>query len=302
MNKNKRLLGHILALLTAIVWGTSFISTKQLLTDLSPFEILFLRFAIGYIALWVLYPKRLKFTDWKTEISIFLAGLSGVTVYFLAENYALTYTYASNVSLLVSVAPLLTGVLAHFFLSDKLKKNFMIGFLVAIIGIALVSFSGTTVLKLNPKGDLLAVGAALLWAIYSIIIQNVAGKKINILTLTRRIFFYGLVTMIPLMFYLDFSVTKEILLVPSNLLNLLYLGVVSSAICYITWNKAMEILGAVVASTYIYIIPVVTVIFSFFILDEKITVYMLCGIVLVLSGLILSQEQKRQTRQRGKKR
>ena len=226
MNKNKRLLGHVLALLTAIVWGTSFISTKQLLTDLSPFEILFLRFAIGYIALWVLYPKRLKFTDWKTEISIFLAGLSGVTVYFLAENYALTYTYASNVSLLVSVAPLLTGVLAHFFLSDKLKKNFMIGFLVAIIGIALVSFSGTTVLKLNPKGDLLAVGAALLWAIYSIIIQNVAGKKINILTLTRRIFFYGLVTMIPLMFYLDFSVTKEILLVPSNLLNLLYLGVI----------------------------------------------------------------------------
>jgi len=302
MNKNKRLLGHILALLTAIVWGTSFISTKQLLTDLSPFEILFLRFAIGYVALWVLYPKRLKFTDWKTEISIFLAGLSGVTVYFLAENYALTYTYASNVSLLVSVAPLLTGVLAHFFLSDKLKKNFMIGFLVAIIGIALVSFSGTTVLKLNPKGDLLAVGAALLWAIYSIIIQNVAGKKINILTLTRRIFFYGLVTMIPLMFYLDFSVTKETLLVPSNLLNLLYLGVVSSAICYITWNKAMEILGAVVASTYIYIIPVVTVIFSFFILDEKITVYMLCGIVLVLSGLILSQEQKRQPRQRGKKR
>ncbi len=302
MNKNKRLLGHVLALLTAIVWGTSFISTKQLLTDLSPFEILFLRFAIGYIALWILYPKRLKFTDWRTEISIFLAGLSGVTVYFLAENYALTYTYASNVSLLVSVAPLLTGVLAHFFLSDKLKKNFMIGFVVAIIGIALVSFSGTTVLKLNPKGDLLAVGAALLWAIYSIIIQNVAGKKINILTLTRRIFFYGLVTMIPLMFYLDFSVTKETLLVPTNLLNLLYLGVVSSAICYITWNKAMEILGAVVASTYIYIIPVVTVIFSFFILDEKITVYMLSGIVLVLSGLILSQEQKRQPRQRGKKR
>jgi len=302
MNKNKRLLGHVLALLTAVVWGTSFISTKQLLTDLSPFEILFLRFAIGYVTLWILYPKRLKFTDWKTEISIFLAGLSGVTVYFLAENYALTYTYASNVSLLVSVAPLLTGVLAHFFLSDKLKKNFMIGFVVAIIGIALVSFSGTTVLKLNPKGDLLAVGAALLWAIYSIIIQNVAGKKINILTLTRRIFFYGLVTMIPLMFYLDFSVTKETLLVPTNLLNLLYLGVVSSAICYITWNKAMEILGAVVASTYIYIIPVVTVIFSFFILDEKITVYMLSGIVLVLSGLILSQEQKRQPRQRGKKR
>ena len=302
MKKNKRLLGHLLALLTAIVWGTSFISTKHLLTTLSPFEILFLRFAIGYVALWVLYPKILKFTDWKTEISIFIAGLAGVTVYFLAENYALTYTYASNVSLLVSVAPLLTGILAHFMLSDKLKKNFIIGFIVAIVGIALVSFSGTAVLKLNPKGDILAVGAALLWAIYSIVIQKVAGKKINILALTRRIFFYGLLTMIPLIFFLDFSVTKETLLIPSNMLNLLYLGVVSSAICYITWNKAMEILGAVVASTYIYIIPVVTVIFSFFILDETITVYMLGGIVLILSGLILSQEQKPQTRKRGKKR
>lgn len=301
MKKNRRLLGHLLALFTAIVWGTSFISTKQLLTSLSPFEILFLRFAIGYVALWVLYPKLLKFTNWKTEISIFVAGLAGVTIYFLAENYALTYTYASNVSLLVSVAPLLTGILAHFLLSDKLKKNFMIGFIVAIIGIGLVSFSGTTVLKLNPKGDMLAVGAALMWAIYSITIQKVAGKKINILALTRRIFFYGLLTMIPLLFFMDFSVTKATLLLPSNLLNLLYLGVISSAICYITWNKAMEILGAVVASTYIYIIPVVTVIFSFFILDETITVYMLGGIVLILSGLVLSQEQKTKTGKRGKK-
>lgn len=300
MKKSKHLLGHILALLTAIVWGTSFISTKQLLTGFSPFEILFLRFAIGYVALWVIYPHPLKITDFKTEFLIFLAGFSGVTVYFLAENYALTYTYASNVSLLVSVAPLLTGVLAHFVLKDRLKKNFIIGFFVAIIGIALISFSGATVLKLNPKGDLLAMGAALLWAIYSIATHMVGGKKINTLALTRRFFFYGLVTMIPCAFFLDFSVDKATILIPSNLFNLLYLGVISSAICYITWNKAMEILGAVVASTYIYVIPVVTVIFSFFILKEQITIYMILGIILILGGLYLSQEQQKKTGKRRK--
>ncbi|MBP7319686.1 MAG: DMT family transporter [Lachnospiraceae bacterium] len=300
MKKSKHFLGHILAILTAIVWGTSFISTKQLLTGFTPFEILFLRFTIGYVALWVIYPHRLKLIDFKTEFLIFLAGFSGVTIYFLAENYALTYTYASNVSLLVSVAPLLTGLLAHFILKDRLKKNFIVGFFVAIIGIALISFSGATVLKLNPKGDLLAIGAALLWAIYSIAIHKVGGKKINTLALTRRIFFYGLVTMIPCAFFLNFSVDKATVLIPSNLFNLLYLGVISSAICYITWNKAMEILGAVVASTYIYVIPVVTVIFSFFILKEQITIYMILGIILILGGLYLSQEQQKKTGKRRK--
>ena len=300
MKKSKYFLGHILAILTAIVWGTSFISTKQLLTGFTPFEILFLRFTIGYVALWVIYPHRLKLIDFKTEFLIFLAGFSGVTIYFLAENYALTYTYASNVSLLVSVAPLLTGLLAHFILKDRLKKNFIVGFFVAIIGIALISFSGATVLKLNPKGDLLAIGAALLWAIYSIAIHKVGGKKINTLALTRRIFFYGLVTMIPCAFFLNFSVDKATVLIPSNLFNLLYLGVISSAICYITWNKAMEILGAVVASTYIYVIPVVTVIFSFFILKEQITIYMILGIILILGGLYLSQEQQKKTGKRRK--
>lgn len=298
MKKSKHFLGHMLALFTAIVWGTSFISTKQLLTGFTPFEILFLRFAIGYVALWVIYPRPLKIIDFKTEFLIFLAGFSGVTVYFLAENYALTYTYASNVSLLVSVAPLLTGLLAHFVLKDRLKKNFIIGFFVAIIGIALISFSGTTVLKLNPKGDVLAVGAALLWAVYSVAIQKVGGKKINTLALTRRIFFYGLLTMIPCAFFLDFKIEKATILLPANLLNLLYLGVISSAICYITWNKAMEILGAVVSSTYIYVIPVITVIFSFFILKEKITIYMILGIILILGGLYLSQEQKGRTGRR----
>lgn len=298
MKKSKHLLGHILALITAVVWGTSFISTKQLLTGFTPFEILFFRFAIGYITLWVLYPRRLKIIDFKTEFMIFLAGFSGVTVYFLAENYALTYTYASNVSLLVSVAPLLTGLLAHFTLKEKLKKNFIVGFFVAIIGIALISFSGATVLKLNPKGDLLAMGAALLWAVYSIATQLVGKKKINTLALTRRIFFYGLLTMIPCMLFLDFKMDKTTILIPSNLLNLLYLGVISSAICYITWNKAMEILGAVVVSTYIYVIPVVTVVFSFFILKEQITIYMILGILLILGGLFLSQEQKPNTGKR----
>lgn len=106
--------------------------------------------------------------------------------------------------------------------------------------------------------------------------------------------------MIPCAFFLDFSVDKATILIPSNLFNLLYLGVISSAICYITWNKAMEILGAVVASTYIYVIPVVTVIFSFFILKEQITIYMILGIILILGGLYLSQEQQKKTGKRRK--
>lgn len=291
--ENKKLIGHLLALATAIVWGTSFVSTKTLLTDFTPFEILFLRFTIGYVALWALYPHKLKIEDKKMEFYLFIAGFSGVSLYFLCENYALIYTYASDVSLLVSVAPILTGVLAHFMSSEKLKKSFVIGFLCAIVGIGFISYNGSAVLHLNPLGDLLALGAALLWAIYSIYTKRVSDENYNTMGITRRIFLYGILTMIPMMFFMDFHIEKAALFKTSNLLNILYLALISSAVCYIAWNKSMEILGAVKTSVYIYFIPVVTMIFSALLLDEKITPVMLIGTALILSGLVLSERKSK---------
>lgn len=104
---NKTAAGHLAALVTILIWGTTFISTKVLLQDFQPIEILFFRFVLGLIALFLVYPHPLKGTSLRQELTFAAAGLSGVCLYYLLENIALTYTMASNVGVIISVAPFL---------------------------------------------------------------------------------------------------------------------------------------------------------------------------------------------------
>ena len=218
------------------------------------------------------------------------AGLCGVTLYFLCENIALTYTLASNVGVLVSISPFFTAILAHRFLDgERLHPRFFLGFAAAIAGIALIGLNGSFVLKLNPMGDLLAALAAVVWAIYSVLMRKISGFGYGTVQCTRRVFFYGLLFMIPALFFFPFEFGLERLAQPVNLLNLLFLGLGASAACFATWNWAVKTLGAVKTSIYIYAVPVVTILFSALILHEHITWMALAGTALTLLGLLLSE-------------
>ena len=291
MNHKQALTGHVLALATVMVWGTTFISTKVLLRSFTPVEILFIRFVIGFIALMAAYPHRMKLTQRKHELYFAAAGLSGVTLYFLMENIALTYTLASNVGVIVSVAPFFTAIAAHIFLDgEKLKPPFFIGFLAALAGICFISFSGST-LKLDPIGDVLAVLAALDWAIYSILMKKIGALNYGTVPATRRTFFYGLIFMIPALVFFGFKPEAGALIKPVNLFNLLFLGLGASALCFASWNFALKLLGAVKTSVYIYLVPVITVICSFLMLHEPITPLALIGMLLTLLGLFISENR-----------
>ncbi len=284
--------GHLLAAITTFIWGTTFISTKVLLVSFTPIEILFFRFVMGLIILTAVFPHRLKGTTWKQEILFAGAGLCGVTLYFLLENIALTYTLASNVGVIISVAPFFTALFSHWFLeNEKLKANFFIGFVIAMIGIILINFNGSMVLKLNPMGDLLAILAAFVWAIYAILTKKVSQFGYNTIQTTRRIFLYGVIFMLPALSVLPFEWGFERFLQPVNLFNILFLGLGASALCFVTWNTAVKLLGAVKTSIYIYLVPAVTVITSILILNETITWIAACGTLLTLVGLFISERK-----------
>ncbi len=292
MNKDKPITGHMLALITIIIWGTTFISTKILLNTFSPIEILFFRFALAFIALSIIYPHKLIVSDKKQELYFAFAGLCGVTLYFLLENIALTFTLAANIGILVSISPFFTAIFAQIFLKEKnLNIKFVIGFIVAIIGIFLISFNGQFIIKLNTLGDILGILAAIVWSIYSILTKKISNFHYNTIQTTRRIFLYGLIFMLPALFIFPFKINILNFSNITYLLNILYLGLGASAICFVTWNKAIEILGAVKTSTYIYIVPVVTIITSFIVLKEKITIIALVGALLTLAGLFISENK-----------
>ena len=166
---------------------------------------------------------------------------------------------------------------------------FYIGFASAAVGIAFISFNGTK-LHFNPKGDFLALLAAAAWAVYSVFSRKIGELDVSIISATRRIFFWGILFMLPAIFVYDFSPNIQSIFEVKNLLNFIYLGIGASAICFVLWNDAVTKLGAVKTSVYIYLNPVVTVVTSVIILHEQLTVMSVSGILLTLIGLVLSED------------
>ena len=289
-----RLVGHMLACFTAFVWGITFVSTKMLLAVFTPLEILFFRFVLGYAALSLLLPGRPRAYGWKGEACFAGAGLCGITLYFLLENMALVYTYASNVGLIVCVAPFFTALLAHYTLKGEgLTRGFFAGFAVAMAGLLLISLNANVNLRLNPLGDVLAVAAAAVWAVYSILLRRIGAMGVSSIACTRRVFLYGILFMLPLMPLFGFSWDMSRFDTSENVLNMVFLGLGASALCFVTWTMAVNRLGAVRSSAYIYMVPVITVAASALILHEQITPLALAGSALTLGGLVLSEYAKR---------
>lgn len=288
--KEKQILGHFSALITIIVWSTTFVSTKILLEAFAPVEILFLRFLAGFFLLWLLSPGKLKGLSLKQELTFAGAGLSGICLYYLLENIALTLTSASNVGVIVSVVPFFTAVLSHIFLKDagRLHPFFFVGFLFSMTGICLISFSGSG-FHLDPTGDFLAFLAALIWSFYAVLSRKITSYGYTTVQTTRHCFFYGVIFMIPALFLFGFSPDLFQLRNPVLLGNFLFLALGASALCYVIWNFSVKVLGALKASIYIYLGPAVTVASSVLILHEKITPGSVAGMILTVAGLFLSE-------------
>ncbi len=290
---NKKLFsGHLAALFTIIVWGTTVISSTKLLSGgFSPAEVVICRFLLAFILLNIIYPPRLKFENIKRELTYAIGGLLGVTLYFFLEIVALQYTKAANVSVIFATSPFFCGIFSLFSKkADKPKINFFIGFALAITGIILVTFEDGFTFDMNVTGALFAIGSALSWGLYSLLSKTIGTYGHNVIQTTRRIFMYGLIFMIPTLFIFDVDVNNVKLLAdPEMLFNLLYLALCASGICFLTWSKATNTLGPVKATTYIYGTPLVTIIFSYFFLKtQQLSVQLFIGAALIIAGLVLS--------------
>ena len=280
--------GHAAAIITIFVWGVTFISTKILLTGFLPVEILFCRFVIGYLALFAICPRLLPYGGLRQEAYFIAAGLTGICLYYLLENIALTYTLASNVGVLLCTAPFFTA-LAGFAASrgkERPHRRFIFGFVLAMAGIYLIS-TAESGMQFNLTGDILALSAAAVWALYAVLTRKITTFGYNTILITRHIFFYGLLFMLP-----AFGFTPDLTRFynPAYLFNILFLGLGASAMCFVTWNYAVKVLGAVKTSAYIYAVPVLTVASAVIVLNEPVTVKMLAGGVLIILGLLLSQK------------
>lgn len=290
----KKGLYHFLAILTVTIWGATFVSTKILINNgLSPNEIFFYRFLIAYAGIWFVSPRRLFADNWRDELMMACAGLFGGSLYFLTENTALGITQASNVSFLLCGTPIVTTVLIKlFFKGEKIGRMVYIGSSVALAGVAMVVFDGATTLRISPLGDFLTLAAALSWGFYSIFIRKLESRYDTVL-ISRKVFFYGLVTILPTFIY---NPPHPAVLLSSGTavwFSLLFLAVMASLVCFVLWNLVVKHIGVVKSSNYLYLNPVITCITSAIVLGEKITPVAVTGALCIMAGVWLSSRPRK---------
>lgn len=283
-------LATIVAVSVCAIWGETFVSSKVLLTaGLLPADIFFFRFTLAYLCLSIFSHQRRWADTWKHELLLMATGVLGGSLYFLSENMALLYSTASNVAILVGSTPLVTAILLALFYKDERMHGRQIGgSLIAFIGMALVILNGQLMLHLNPRGDILALGASLTWGFYSLIMKKLTPHY-DALFITRKVFAYGILSIIPYFIFvqpLHFDTT--ILFKPSVWGNLLYLGLIASMLCYFGWNWALSVLGTVRTTNIVYLQPFFTMIISYIVLSERITWMAITGSVILILGMVLA--------------
>lgn len=290
------LIAHLGAFFTVAAWGSSFLSTKVIMAegDVTPVEMYIYRFAIAYVILLCFTFRRFMSNNFSDEFRFFVCGLCAGSLYFITENYALKYTSTGNVSLLAAVSPLFTTILMSVIYKIRMKPGVIIGSIITFGGVACIIFSHGEGFVIRPKGDILALSAALSWAIYTLTVKRLIPLY-NSFFITRKLFFYGVITALPLLFLQKEPLHLNVLFnfdQPSIPLNFIFLVLFCSLGAYLIWNEAMKNLGAVRANNYLYMQPLITMIAAYFLLHEEIYLLGYVGCVLIVGGLVISDKMK----------
>ena len=292
-----RVLGHLAILTVVLLWATTYISTKILLDAFTPMQILLVRTLLGCLFLFLCNPKKMVYKQKGDRLILAGSGLCGIFLYYYLENTALVYSSASNVGVIVATAPFFILLAVHFILKEEqLKTQYFVGFVLSMLGIALISYSGQAELALNPLGDFLAILGIVVWAFYTMLTRVVSRRGYPTLLTTRTMFFYALVGMVVANLLLGDLPSITLVVQKPYLYHFLFLGLIASALCFVLWNFGLKSIGAIKSLFYLYLSPVITIVFSVIILGEIITPTSAIGTALTLSGLLVSEYKRDRTK------
>lgn len=282
---------HVIAILTIVVWSTSFPCTKILLNNnLTPTEIFVYRSLVAYVGLLAFSRFKIKMWNWRDELVAVACGLTGGTMYFVFQNIALNLTLLSDVVIVVAINPLLTTVLAAIFLKEEhFSIKILLGSAIAFAGVAVVTFHNGFVWGDGLLGNILAILAAMAWSIYSVVLKRIQDKH-STLDITRKVMIYCTVFALPVMFFEPLTPVTT-LFRPDVLFNMLFLGLVCSMAAFFVWNLVIKRIGAISASNYLYLEPIVSIIMGAIMLGETVGMVAIVGCALVLLGVIMVEKK-----------
>jgi drug/metabolite transporter (DMT)-like permease len=279
---------YLLILLAVIFWGASFVATKTVLLEIKPVTIIILRLLLASILLTIIaLSTRRKFSiNPKSHGWIFILALVAV-LHLWIQVTGLQYTTASNTGWIIGTAPVFIALLGLVFYKEKITLIQLAGILIAILGLLMLIGKGdiANVDLIENKGDLLVLGSAFTWGVYSMVNKKISLSCSPLMTI---LYLFLMMSIIIIPFNLSSQTINSVVnLSLTGWISILFLGLFCSGIAYVIWAQALRDMEAAKVSAFLYFEPFVTVVVAWFFLKEEITLMMILSGILITAGVFI---------------
>ncbi|UYN91118.1 MAG: DMT family transporter [Anaerolineales bacterium] len=288
MNSHSRT-GILLGLLAAAIWGGMYVVSKVVLEVVPPFTLLTLRLLLGIasLAAWIRWQgswPQLGRGQWLRLLGVGVLGY-GVSLGFQFAGTQLST--AANGAVITAATPAFVFLFAWLLLRERIGRRQVAALLLSTIGVLLIidPFRAGVDTELG-LGNLLLVGAAVTWALYSVLVRR-STQQLDPLTFTLIAFIGGLLVTVPAA-AVELRTHAIGTLSAGMLAGILYLGVISTAVAAYMWNKAFAVLPAGIAALTFFAQPVVGAGLGIGLLGEPFTLQFAAGAALILLCLWMS--------------
>ncbi len=294
---SKKVMPYITVISAMLLWSFSFIWSKIAFETYQPITVLFFRLAVATIALFAIgklvnWFQKVKAKDYKW---LLLLAFFEPFLYFIGENFGLKMVSAGTASIIISTIPLFLPIVAYLFYKEKISRFNTLGLFISLLGVMLIiweSNKGTAQTESQLSGFLLlflAVFSALLYAV----VLNKVTQMYNVFTIVLWQNIFSSIAFGILFLIFDFQSFISIGVLNKSFLYVIILGIFASNIAFILYTYSIRFFGVSKIGIFTNLIPIFTIISSFFILGESINAVKYIGIALVLIGLYVSERKRR---------
>jgi drug/metabolite transporter (DMT)-like permease len=283
---------YLLILLAIIFWGTSFVATKTVLHEIKPVTIIILRLILASTLLTIIAitTKRKFSLNLKSHGWIFILAL--VAVFHLwIQVTGLQYTTAANTGWIIGTAPIFMAILGFVFYKEKITPLQFLGILVALVGLLLLIGKGdiTNIGLIENQGDLLVLGSAFTWGVYSMVNKKISLSYSPLMTI---LYLFLMMAVIIIPFNLNTETINSVInLSLISWMWIFFLGIFCSGIAYVIWAQALRDMESAKVGAFLYFEPLVTVIAAWFFLQEEITLLMIFSGLLITAGVFIVNKE-----------
>lgn len=294
--KQRNGLSYFFLILAVTFWGLSFIFSKSLLVHVTPIALTFFRVVIASVLLgvccWLFFPQPLREITKKEWLNLFALSLFEPFLYFIFETYSLKFTDATIVSVIIATIPIFTVLMSVFYFHENLSAFNVFGVFLSVAGIAVMLFPEFTDVTFNPYGILLAFGAVAASVGYSFFIRKINDRFHSVFIVACQnvmAFFLFLPLFVVMHGVAGMKEQFAALAVPGVAVNILFLAVFCSSLAFVLYVIALQKVGLARSNTFTNLIPIVTAVAAFFVIDEHFTLYKIVGTIVVIFGVFCVQ-------------